>query len=128
MRQVFGGPCRARIEDRPAAQTIAAAAADMNFTAQTLVQLGDGRPGVLRIYQPAPTAAFAISESHFGRFRDAQKAVADLGFAPLMRQPGGHLAIYDGASIIVDVIATGCSSSIAVAMTATWNASTRSRP
>lgn len=105
MSEAFGGPCHASIEQRPADQPASVAVADMEFTGRLLAGLAAGGPGLVRIYQPAPTAAFAISETRLPGFAEAQKAVAELGFAPLMRQPGGHLAIYDGASIILDIIA-----------------------
>ena len=97
----FGGPCEAllALDDEMEAE------AAMEFAATRLQSLKQGGAGGVRLYRPPPTAAFTGSETRLSGFDAAQAAVREFGFQPLVRQPGGHLAIYDRNSLILDIVA-----------------------
>jgi octanoyl-[GcvH]:protein N-octanoyltransferase len=81
----------------------AAPALDAALTHALLEEVSGGeRPATLRVYRPGPTVAFGRLDALRPGFAAAVAAAAGHGFAPVMRQPGGHAAAYDGASLCVD--------------------------
>lgn len=100
--EAFGGPCEALFALEPPDEDAEAA---MGQAAWRLSLLAEGACGFMRIYRPPPTAAFTGSETRLPGYEAARDAVAGLGFAPVLRQPGGHLAIYDEQSLIMDIVA-----------------------
>lgn len=80
------------------------AAEDMAFIRDSLSELRQRR-GKIRIYRPVPTAAFSRLDSLRRGYARACHLVTDWGFEPVMRPAGGHLAIYDAGSVVVDMIA-----------------------
>jgi octanoyl-[GcvH]:protein N-octanoyltransferase len=82
-----------------------ASALDAALTHALLEEVaGGGRPATLRVYRPRPTVAFGRLDALRPGFRDAVCAAAAHGFTPVLRQPGGHAAAYDGASLVVDQV------------------------
>jgi octanoyl-[GcvH]:protein N-octanoyltransferase len=63
--------------------------------------LGDGRE-LLRVFSPAPTAAFSRRDTLRPGYPAAAEAVRRLGFTPVVRPQGGSLAVYHGGSVVVD--------------------------
>jgi octanoyl-[GcvH]:protein N-octanoyltransferase len=62
-----------------------------------------GRSGsMLRVYRPGPTVAFGRLDALRPGFPAAVDAARAHGFAPVMRQPGGHAAAYDAGALCVD--------------------------
>jgi octanoyl-[GcvH]:protein N-octanoyltransferase len=62
---------------------------------------GDARD-ILRIYSPAPTAAFSRRDTLRPGYERAASAVRHLGFDPVVRPQGGSLAAYHRGSVVVD--------------------------
>jgi len=56
----------------------------------------------LRVYRPGPTVAFGRLDALRPGFGAAVAAARAHGFAPVMRQPGGHAAAYDEGSVCLD--------------------------
>ncbi|HEX6388841.1 MAG TPA: hypothetical protein VFZ89_05335 [Solirubrobacteraceae bacterium] len=63
-----------------------------------------GRPPLVRLYRPGPTVAFGRLDALRPGYRAAAAAARAGGFAPVLRQPGGHAAAYDGGSVCLDVV------------------------
>ncbi|MEU4626771.1 hypothetical protein AB0G04_43165 [Actinoplanes sp. NPDC023801] len=63
--------------------------------------LGDARD-ILRIYSPAPTAAFSRRDTLRPGYERAASAVRQHGFEPVVRPQGGSLAAYHRGSVVVD--------------------------
>ncbi len=67
--------------------------------------LRDGRDGadeILRIYAPAPTAAFSRRDTLRPGYERAAAAARSHGFEPVVRPQGGSLAAYHRASVVID--------------------------
>jgi octanoyl-[GcvH]:protein N-octanoyltransferase len=60
------------------------------------------RPPALRIYRPGPTAAFGRLDALRRGFERATAAARDHGYTPVLRSAGGHAALYDERSVVVD--------------------------
>ena len=60
------------------------------------------RPPALRIFRPRPTAAFGRLDALRPGFERAGEAARDHGYTPVLRSAGGHAALYDERSIVVD--------------------------
>jgi octanoyl-[GcvH]:protein N-octanoyltransferase len=58
----------------------------------------------LRVYRPGPTCAFGRLDTLAPGFTDAVDAARAHGFAPVMRQPGGHAAAYDSGALCLDEV------------------------
>jgi lipoate-protein ligase A len=83
----------------------AAPALDAALTHALLEEVAGGeRPATLRVYRPGPTVAFGRLDALRPGYGDAVRAAAAHGFTPVLRQPGGHAAAYDGASLVVDQV------------------------
>lgn len=61
-----------------------------------------GADDLLRIYSPAPTAAFSRRDTLRPGFEKAAAVARELGFAPVVRPQGGSLAAYHRASVVID--------------------------
>jgi octanoyl-[GcvH]:protein N-octanoyltransferase len=62
----------------------------------------DGAEEVVRIHSPAPTAAFSRRDTLRPGFATAVGAVRRRAFEPVVRFPGGRLAVYHEGSVVVD--------------------------
>lgn len=60
------------------------------------------RPGVLRLYRPAPTAAFGSRDRFLPGFDRAVEVAREHGFTPVLRSLGGRIAVYHPDSIVID--------------------------
>jgi lipoate-protein ligase A len=104
--QAFGGPV---LIEKPAAEeaytSAAAAAHDMDRVRELLTALNDGGRGLLRIYRPHPTAAFAPRDTTLPQYGEAAKAMELRGYAPVERRAGGQLAVYDAGALVIDLVA-----------------------
>jgi len=58
----------------------------------------------LRLYRPGPTCAFGRLDTLLPGFGAAVAAARGHGFTPVLRQPGGHAAAYDGGSLCLDQV------------------------
>jgi octanoyl-[GcvH]:protein N-octanoyltransferase len=58
----------------------------------------------LRVYRPGATCAFGRLDTLAPGFGDAVAAARAHGFAPVMRQPGGHAAAYDAGALCLDEV------------------------
>jgi lipoate-protein ligase A len=58
----------------------------------------------LRVYRPGPTCAFGRLDRLAPGFAAASDAARAHGFEPVMRQPGGHAAAYDGGAMCLDEV------------------------
>lgn len=101
----FGGPVRVWPERTDAAQPSSGAAEDMDEVRRALAGLGAGEAGLLRLYRPLPTAAFAPSDRASANYGAAVEAVQAFGFEPVERMAGGRLAVYDKSALILDLVA-----------------------
>ncbi len=63
-----------------------------------------GRPPLVRLYRPGPTVAFGRLDALRPGYRAAVAAARAHGFAPVLRQPGGHAAAYDHGAVCLDVV------------------------
>jgi octanoyl-[GcvH]:protein N-octanoyltransferase len=61
-----------------------------------------GARDILRIYSPAPTAAFSRRDTLRPGYERAASAVRHRGFDPVVRPQGGSLAAYHRGSVVVD--------------------------
>jgi lipoate-protein ligase A len=61
-----------------------------------------GATDILRVYRPAPTAAFSRRDSLRPGFAAAAETVRAFGFTPLVRPQGGSLALYHAGSVVID--------------------------
>jgi octanoyl-[GcvH]:protein N-octanoyltransferase len=58
----------------------------------------------LRVYRPGPTCAFGRLDRLAPGFDAAAAAARAHGFAPVLRQPGGHAAAYDAGALCLDLV------------------------
>lgn len=58
----------------------------------------------LRVYRPGATCAFGRLDALSPGFGAAVDAARAHGFAPVMRQPGGHAAAYDSGALCLDEV------------------------
>jgi lipoate-protein ligase A len=59
---------------------------------------------VLRIFRPGAAVAFGRLDALRPGFGRACSRARELGFTPLVRSAGGHAAVYDGRSLVVEEI------------------------
>ncbi len=78
---------------------------DCERVRQSLLDLGSGSPGVLRIYRSRPVAAFAPRDTLLKGYAESAAAINALGFAPVERRTGGQLAVYDEGALVIDLVA-----------------------
>ncbi len=78
---------------------------DVRHVRQRLRDIADGATGELDLMCPPPTAAFGSRDALLPGYGRACAEVEALGFAPMVRPVGGHLAIYDEAALVVHLTA-----------------------
>ncbi|WP_245579935.1 lipoate--protein ligase family protein [Brevibacterium album] len=78
---------------------------DLSLARALLDSVRSGERGaVLRIYRPAPTAAFGARDRFLDGFPAAVEAARAEGFTPALRTLGGRIAAYHGGSLVIDHI------------------------
>jgi lipoate-protein ligase A len=105
VNSAFGGPVQLMPESTGGGAPAPPAQHAMDLVRQTLQGFENGGSGFLRLYQPAPTAAFSPRDTTLQHYAAAASAVQALGFQPVERRAGGQLAIYDEASLVIDLVA-----------------------
>jgi octanoyl-[GcvH]:protein N-octanoyltransferase len=81
------------------------AAFDIALSHALLTDVAAGHRGdVLRIHRPGATAAFGRLDALRAGFDAACAVAAELGYTPVIRSAGGHVAPYDEQSLVVDHI------------------------
>jgi octanoyl-[GcvH]:protein N-octanoyltransferase len=76
---------------------------DIALTHALLRDVAAGRrPDALRIFRPGPTLAFGRLDALLPGFGDAVAAARRRGYVPVVRSAGGHAAVYDGESLVVE--------------------------
>jgi lipoate-protein ligase A len=103
--QAFGGPVRLQAGDAADLTSSASAAEDIHRAHDVLAGLCAGGHGMLRLYRPFATAAFAPRDTALAAFPEAASAMRERGFAPVERRTGGQLAVYDSRALVVDLVA-----------------------
>ena len=103
--QAFGGPVSLQAGDAADLLSSASAAEDIHRAHDVLAGLRTGDNGMLRLYRPFATAAFAPRDTALAAFPEAASAVRERGFAPVERRTGGQLAVYDSQALVVDLVA-----------------------
>ena len=103
MSHLFGGPVRIDGMNTTAGTS---AVEDMDIVRRALQRLKTGEAGVLRFYRPVPTAAFAPRDITSEHYRAAAGCMRSLGFAPVERLAGGHLAVYDEHALVIGNVVT----------------------
>jgi hypothetical protein len=78
----------------------------MAQVSRELAAVNKGGTGSLRIYRPAPTAAFAPQDMAHRHQGAAAAALRSMGFSPVERRTGGHLAVYGSNALVIDLV--GC--------------------
>jgi octanoyl-[GcvH]:protein N-octanoyltransferase len=63
---------------------------------------GGRRPPALRVFRPGPTAAFGRLDALLPGFDRACAAAREHGLMPVLRSVGGHAAIFDQRSVVVE--------------------------
>jgi octanoyl-[GcvH]:protein N-octanoyltransferase len=76
---------------------------DLAVAHALLVDVAAGRrPPALRIFRPGPTVAFGRLDALRPGFERACDAARDHGYTPAVRSAGGHAALYDERSVVVE--------------------------
>jgi octanoyl-[GcvH]:protein N-octanoyltransferase len=75
----------------------------------------DGADEFLRIYSPAPTAAFSRRDTLKPGYERAAAAARRCGFAPVVRPQGGSMAAYHRGSVVIDHVRRVPDASLAMA-------------
>jgi octanoyl-[GcvH]:protein N-octanoyltransferase len=98
--EAFGaGPVTVRFSDPRSGE------ADVRYVRERLVAVRDGAPAELDIMCPPPTAAFGARDALLPGYPHACADLEALGFSPMVRPVGGHLAVYDDAALVVHLTA-----------------------
>jgi len=102
---LFGGPVLL-LDGRWAGPSVSRRPADdIAFNRQCLREMEPGGTGLLRVHCPPPTAAFSGRDQSSPGYAAAALDLETRGFAPVIRGPGGHLAVYDEGAVVIDLIA-----------------------
>ena len=76
---------------------------DIALTHALLRAVAEGRrPDALRVFRPGPTLAFGRLDVLLPGFAGAGAAARRRGYTPVVRSAGGHAAVYDEQSIVVE--------------------------
>ena len=78
---------------------------DVARVQRRLAELTSTADAQLDISPPLPTAAFGRRDALLPGYAAARSAVAALGFSPMVRSVGGHLAVYDEGALVVHLSA-----------------------
>lgn len=79
---------------------------DMKFIAGRLRALPSAPAGELNFARPLQTAAFSRRDSLRAGYPAARELLAALGYEPIIRPVGGHLAVYGPGDLVVHLWAT----------------------
>lgn len=74
---------------------------DMELVADRLRGLSSAPAGELNFSRPLPTAAFSRRDSLRAGYPAARELLAALGYEPIIRPVGGHLAVYGHGDLVV---------------------------
>lgn len=78
---------------------------DMALTHALLDEVAAGRhPPALRLFRPGPTVAFGRQDALRPGFGEACRRARARGYTPVIRPAGGHAAVYDAGSVIVEQV------------------------
>ena len=77
---------------------------DLALGHELLRRMPAGTERIVRTYRPCPTAAFSRRETHLPGFARAVSAASAAGFTPVVRPTGGRAVVYDGGSLVLDVL------------------------
>jgi lipoate-protein ligase A len=76
---------------------------DMALTHALLDEVAAGRhPPALRLFRPGPSVAFGRQDALRPGFAEACRRARARGYTPVVRPAGGHAAVYDAGSVIVE--------------------------
>jgi octanoyl-[GcvH]:protein N-octanoyltransferase len=76
---------------------------DIAVTHALLREVAAGRrPDALRLFRPGPTLAFGRLDVLLPGFAAASAAARRRGYTPVVRSAGGHAAVYDERSLVVE--------------------------
>lgn len=81
------------------------AQAEMEMVRDRLAHLTADDDGELFLFQATRTAAFSRRDALLPGYEQAERSMVDLGFAPVIRPVGGHLAVYDEGSLVLHLCA-----------------------
>lgn len=101
----FGGPVRIHEGDDWDGSSRLSPEADMALVRDMLTAVADGEAGMLRMYRPQPTAAFSPRDTTLPNYSHAAETMRHMGFTPVERRAGGHLAVYDRNALVIDLVA-----------------------
>jgi octanoyl-[GcvH]:protein N-octanoyltransferase len=78
---------------------------DVALSHALLLDVAAGRrPDALRVFRPGAAAAFGRLDAIRPQFPRAVASARGLGLVPLVRSVGGHAAVFDGGSLVVEHI------------------------
>ena len=78
---------------------------DIALTHALLREVAAGRhPPALRVFRPGATVAFGRLDVLRDGFAEAVDRARELGYTPVIRPAGGHAAIYDGRSVLIEQV------------------------
>ena len=103
--QIFGTSAGISIDKSNSNFDSFSAKRDIEKSFNLLNELEINSIGSLRLYRPSATAAFAPRDILLPGYTEAAHAMLDLGFFPVERRTGGHLAVYDQNSVVIDLVA-----------------------
>jgi len=75
----------------------------------------------LRLWRPEPTVAFGRLDALRPGYDEAVRAAREHGFAPLLREPGGHAVAYHRGSLVLELEGAGGLDGIRARFEATAN-------
>jgi len=76
---------------------------DIALSHALLLEVAGGRSAsALRVFRPGPTAAFGRLDALAPGFGRACAIARELGFTPLVRSVGGHAALFDASSVVLE--------------------------
>ena len=97
----MSGAAHERLESL--AGTHADALLDIAISHALLDRVAAGERGdALRVFRPAPTVAFGRLDALLPGFASASAVASELGFTPVLRSVGGHAAVFDSRSVVVE--------------------------
>jgi octanoyl-[GcvH]:protein N-octanoyltransferase len=78
---------------------------DIALTHALLQEVAAGRrQPALRLFRPGPTVAFGRLDVLRPGFAEAAERARELGYTPVIRPAGGHAAVYDRDSVLVEEV------------------------
>jgi lipoate-protein ligase A len=78
---------------------------DIALTHALLHEVAAGRHApAVRVFRPGPTVAFGRLDALRPGFAEASRRARAHGYVPVVRPAGGHAAVYDGGSVLVEQV------------------------